>query len=213
MNKDYLTSPFNDVYREKFSSTISAIRDSIITHNNFEKILDSIEVIQDAYRKTTISSIANALNIIKDIPIYRPSENMVRILKDITITLNEKGFLDTEEDIELVIKESKIYSEDNENKETADPIIDGRNLDSWKQYQDNKYLLDFAFFNYKLALQKFNEAFHKGYSYVSERKVAVWGLSNAIIILITTLASVNSMLPFYLFSVISFAGLFTPKDK
>ena len=213
MNEDYLMPPFSDEFKRSLKAAMDAIQKSTNMTKSLQPMLANFEMIRDLQSTYISKNLKNSLKILSDLPVYRPNENLMRIIKDITITLNEKGYFETEEFIESVIKEDKIYSDETENQETSEMVVTNDNDNSWEQYQKNKYVLDFAFFQYHDALEKFNEVFHKGYSYVSEKKIVVFGLSNAIVYLITTLASVNSMLPFYLFSVISFAGFFTPKDK
>ena len=61
-------------------------------------------------------------------------------------------------------------------------------------------------------VEKFKEVIHSSYSYVSERKIAVFGLSNSIIYAFTMAAQIHPLLPFVLFNALSVLGLFTPKD-
>lgn len=217
MNEDYLTSYFND----DFMQSMKRLSESI---NSFYQASSAIKSIDFTPILQTINELnkSNIFNSLRELPVYRPDADTIRILDDITSTISSLNmykfnFPEINGEEISAIEEEEIYSEENENKETTKPIIYSHDLDSWKKYQDNKYLLYFALLNYNVALQRFNEVsreiFHKGYSYISDRKIAVWGLSNALSTVIALLVSINPTLPILVFSTFGVFGLFEPKDK
>ena len=161
MNEDYLMPPFSDEFKRSLKAAMDAIQKSTNMTKSLQPMLANFEMIRELQSTYISKNLKNSLKILSDLPVYRPNENLMRIIKDITITLNEKGYFETEEFIESVIKEDKIYSDETENQETSEMVVTNDNDNSWEQYQKNKYVLDFAFFQYHDALEKFNEVFHK----------------------------------------------------
>ena len=111
------------------------------------------------------------------------------------------------------VENNNIYSEEEYDHSTTDTIVSSGKNNS--RIHDTEHIneLSIAYINFEIAIQKFKEVFHKSYSYASERKLVIFGLSNAFVYFVTLAAETNPMLPFWFFSVTSVIGLFTPKDK
>ena len=234
MNKDYLTSPFNDeIVSGTFSvtqsiqehtSAILSVVDSIpkVDLSHIYTISDNtIKILNDTISTTYSKDLFDSIHTISKTIQSFTQPDYLRQIHEITKSYSDliKASSNPIPDIDLsniltgfesFIKEetqhpnqepkqncSRIYSKGEENIITKPDKIENLNI---------------AFINFKFQAEKFKEVFHKSYSYASERKVVVFGVTNAFVYLVTSAAQIHPLLPFWIFSIVSVIGLFTPSD-
>ena len=234
MNKDYLTSPFNDKnlnaalstvhsiqqHNEAILSVINGIPQIDLSHvytisDNTLKILN--DTISTTYLQDALDSIHTASRAIQSFTQPNYLHQIQEITKNYSdlmkITSNPLQNLDLSNiltDFESFIKEES--KNPNQEPKQSCSQINSKSEENIKTESDKVENLNIAFINFEFHAERFKEVFHKSYSYASERKVVVFGVANAFAYLVTSAAQVHPLLPFWIFSIVSVIGLFTPKD-
>lgn len=234
MNKDYLTSPFNDKnlnaalstvhsiqqHNEAILSVINGIPQIDLSHvytisDNTLKILN--DTISTTYLQNALDSIHTASRAIQSFTQPNYLHQIQEITKNYSdlmkITSNPLQNLDLSNiltDFESFIKEES--KNPNQEPKQSCSQINSKSEENIKTESDKVENLNIAFINFEFHAERFKEVFHKSYSYASERKVVVFGVANAFAYLVTSAAQVHPLLPFWIFSIVSVIGLFTPKD-
>lgn len=176
----------------------------------------SIAIYQEVQLSNSLATISEAIATFNkssnSLLIKQLTENYSEIVSPITSfyiqTLDLSKIVSS---FESLIKEHPINSSQ-EIKEEGSPS-DSKSKENIVTEPDKVKILNYAFSNFYFHVDRFKEVFHKSYSYTSERKVVVFGIANAFVYLVTTAAQIHPLLPFWLFSITSIIGLFTPSDK
>lgn len=234
MNKDYLTSPFNDKnlnatlstahsiqqHNEAILSVINGIPKIDLSHvytisDNTLKILN--DTLSAPYLQDALDSIHTASRAIQSFTQPNYLHQIQEITKNYSdlmkITSNPLQNLDLSNiltDFESFIKEES--KNPNQEPKQSCSQINSKSEENIKTESNKVENLNIAFINFEFHAERFKEVFHKSYSYASERKVVVFGVANAFAYLVTSAAQVHPLLPFWIFSMVSVIGLFTPKD-
>ena len=86
MNEDYLMPPFSDEFKRSLKAAMDAIQKSTNMTKSLQPMLANFEMIRELQSTYISKNLKNSLKILSDLPVYRPNENLMRIIKDITIT-------------------------------------------------------------------------------------------------------------------------------
>ena len=234
MNKDYLTSPFNDKnlnaalstahslqqHNEAILSVINGIPKIDLSHvytisDNTLKILN--DTLSAPYLQDALDSIHTASRVIQSFTqpnylhqIQEITKNYSNLIKAISTPYQNLDLSNILTDFESFIKEES--KNPNQEPKQSCSQINSKSEENIKTESDKVENLYIAFINFEFHAERFKEVFHKSYSYASERKVVVFGVANAFTYLVTSAAQVHPLLPFWIFSIVSVIGLFTPKD-
>lgn len=234
MNKDYLTSPFNDKnlnaalstgnsiqqHNEAVLSIISNVPKIDLSHvytipDNTIKILK--DTIISTYSQDVLNSIHTTSKTIQSFTqpnylnqIQKITKSYSDLIKTAYNPLQDLDLSNILTDFESFIKEEAKHP--NQEPKQSCSQINSKSEENIKTESDKVENLNIAFINFEFHAERFKEVFHKSYSYASERKVVVFGVANAFAYLVTSAAQVHPLLPFWIFSIVSVIGLFTPRD-
>lgn len=234
MNKDYLTSPFNDTnlnvalsaarsiqqHNEVVLSIISNVPKIDLSHvytnlDNTLKILN--DTISTTYLQDALDSIHTASKAIQSFnhpnylhQVQEITKSYSDLIKTTSNPLHNLDLSNILTDFESFIKEEAKHP--NQEPKQSCSQINSKSEENIKTESDKVENLSIAFINFEFHAERFKEVFHKSYSYASERKVVIFGVANTFTYLVTSAAQVHPLLPFWIFSIVSVIGLFTPRD-
>lgn len=208
-----LAAAMSPLMKTTIPNTQKIIDSFIESLTSFQK---SIAIYQEVQLSNSLATISEAIATFNkssnSLLIKQLTENYSEIVSPITSfyiqTLDLSKIVSS---FESLIKEHPINSSQ-EIKEEGSPS-DSKSKENIVTEPDKVKILNYAFSNFYFHVDRFKEVFHKSYSYTSERKVVVFGIANAFVYLVTTAAQIHPLLPFWLFSITSIIGLFTPSDK
>lgn len=233
MNKNYLTSISNDDFKTNIRTTFDIVNSINIPSSTLaariaiQQITSTVRAVDEVMRPitemtNTIQSLTNSSTetfthigrIIETMNESSFYNNLTEISKVInTFPYKNPLNIPPQNALGLFIEKQEKNAETQEEHSTAVKITISAPHDYGAQNKDEINLLSVAYINLENAAQKFKEVFHKSYSYVAERRLAVFGLSNAFVYFVTLAAEINPMLPFWFFSITTVIGLFPQKDK
>lgn len=239
MSEDYLTSPF---YDDNFKNAIKVMNSFTKNAENVRMMQESIRMNLRAldylpnltmqlsnsfkYNKLVLNSSLDALEDTKKI-----IQSLSKLYTNDTLITNKEfinQYLKTSSSNLFYLKNLDIYNfnfdkyfnslikeeskQPNQEPKQSCSQINSKSEGNIKTESDEVENLNIAFINFEFHAERFKEVFHKSYSYASERKVVVFGVANAFAYLVTSAAQVHPLLPFWIFSIVSVIGLFTPRD-
>lgn len=226
MNKDYLTSPFNDnsfnnvldLAKKNHENIISMLNptfkliDSLPITKIYESIIPNIPttLYAEQFEKTKALS-SEFINFYKGSYIVQAQEiakSYSDLIKATSAPLDLSNILTS---FDSFIKD-EAKRPNQEPKKSCSQINTKSEVNIITE-SDKVNNLKYAFINFQFHAEIFKEFFHKPYSYISERKIVVFGVANAFVYLVTLAAQIHPLLPFWLFSITSIVGLFMPSDK
>ena len=234
MNKDYLTSPFNDKnlnvalstahsiqkHNELVLSIISNIPKIDLSHiytisDNTLKILN--DTICTTYLQDALDSIHTTSKAIQSFTQPNYLHQIQEITKSYSDLIKTTSNPLQNLDLSNILTDFESFIEEEAKRPNQEPKqsrsqINSKSEGNIKTESDKVENLNIAFINFEFHAERFKEVFHKSYSYASERKVVVFGVANAFAYLVTSAAQVHPLLPFWIFSIVSVIGLFTPRD-
>lgn len=228
MNEDYLTSPINGEYQQRLDEIEHQILNSEagkIAQNFYQSQSPLKSFISSDKNKMLRSNIKELYNAainnqpsisLKSIKLF-DSENMNKLRVTMKDSL-KKSFEFRDSNFDEIITAFESFIENNsiepyeyikeKNSPTdseceVDIITDTEKIDRLK----------LATMNLELNIDIFKKVFHNSYSYISQRKIAAFSLSNAFVYFITYSAELNPLLPYWMFSITTIIGLLMPSDK
>lgn len=233
MNKNYLTSLSNDDFKTNIRTLVEVVNSinfpdttefsQVAIQQLIPKIHTAAEVMRPITEMTntiqshinssteTFTHIGRIIEAVNDLSLYN---NLTEISKVInTFPYQNPLNIPPLNALGSFIENQEKNTETQEEYSTAKKITISAPHDNWAHNKDEINKLSVAYINFEIAVQKFKEISHKSYSYIAERKLAVFGLSNAFVYFVTLAAEINPMLPFWFFSITTVIGLFPQKDK
>lgn len=233
MNENYLTSLSNDDFKTNISAVYDVLNNisfpdtTVLSQVAIQQLIPKIYTAAEVMRPITemTNTIQNHINsstetfthigrIIETMNDFPLNNNLTEISKVInTFPYKNPLNISPQNALGSFIEKQEKNTETQEEHPTSEKITISAPHDNRAHNKDEINILSVAYINLEIAVQKFKEVSHKSYSYIAERKLAVFGLSNAFVYFVTLAAEINPMLPFYFFSITTVIGLFPPKDK
>lgn len=228
MKDDYLTSPIHDEYQQILDDIEQQILNSEagrIAQNFYQSESPLKSFMSSDKNKMFRSNIKESYNLaiknhtsisLKSIKLF-DNENMNKLKETMKDSLKRSfefrnnNFDEIITAFESFIKNNSIepYQYIKEKNSPADPecevdiTTDTEKIDRLK----------LATMNLELNIDIFKKVFHNSYSFISQRKIAAFSLSNAFVYFITYSAELNPLLPYWMFSITTIIGLLMPSDK